>query len=45
LNQQIAKLYVQTFSQAEEIRDSTIKGDAEKTQKVQGDETQKVKEK
>lgn len=45
LNQQIAKLYVQSFSQAEEIRDSTVKGDAEHTQKVQGDETRKVKEK
>ena len=42
LNQEINKQYAQIFSQAEEISDKTLKGDAEATQKIQGDETKKV---
>lgn len=42
LNQEINKRYAQIFSQAEEIADMTIKGDASATQKIQGDETKKV---
>lgn len=43
LNQDINKKYAETFSQAEEIADMTIKGDASATQRIQGDETKKLK--
>ncbi len=43
LNPQINKQYANLFSQAEEISEQTIKNDASATQKIQGDETKKVK--
>ena len=42
LNQDINKKYANIFSQAEEIADCTIRGDAAATQRIQGDETKKV---
>ena len=42
LNQDINKKYANVFSQAEEISDCTIRGDAEATQRIQGDETKKI---
>jgi Ca-activated chloride channel homolog len=42
LNQDINKKYANVFSQAEEISDCTIRGDAAATQMIQGDETKKV---
>jgi hypothetical protein len=44
MNQQILKQYSQVFGQTEEISDATRKGDAEATQKIQGDETRKLKD-
>ena len=41
LNQNLLKKYKNLLSQAEEISDCTIKGDAAGTQKIQGDETRK----
>jgi uncharacterized protein YegL len=43
LNPQLVKQYATIYSQAEEISDATKKGDAERTQRVQGDETRKMK--
>jgi len=42
LNQDINRKYANVFSQAEEIADCTIRGDAAATQKIQGDETKKI---
>jgi len=42
LNQDINKKFANVFSQAEEIADCTIRGDAEATQRIQGDETKKI---
>ena len=42
LNQDINKKYANVFSQAQEISDCTIRGDAEATQRIQGDETVKI---
>ena len=42
LNQDINKNYANVFSQAEEIADCTIRGDAGATQRIQGDETKKL---
>ncbi|UYP46512.1 hypothetical protein NEF87_002797 [Candidatus Lokiarchaeum ossiferum] len=42
LNQDINKKYANVFSQAEEIADCTIRGDAQATQRIQGDETKKI---
>jgi Ca-activated chloride channel homolog len=42
LNQAINRQYVGIFDAAEEIHDATIKGDAARTQMIQGDETKKV---
>lgn len=42
LNQDINKKYANVFSQAEEIADCTIRGDAQATQRIQGDETKKL---
>ena len=42
LNQDINKKYANVFTQAEEIADCTIRGDAAATQKIQGDETKKI---
>ena len=42
LNQDINKKYANVFSQAEEIADCTIRGDAAATQRIQGDETKKI---
>jgi uncharacterized protein YegL len=42
LNQDINKKYANVFSQAEEIADCTIRGDAAATQRIQGDETKKM---
>jgi len=43
LNHQIIKQYTSVFSQAQEIGEATRMGDPEKTQRIQGDETRKVK--
>lgn len=43
INPQINKQYANLFSQAEEITEQTVKNDASATQKIQGDETKKVK--
>lgn len=43
LNQQIVKQYTGLFTQVQEISEATRIGDAEKTQRIQGDETQKIK--
>lgn len=42
LNQDINKKYANVFTQAEEIADCTIRGDAQATQRIQGDETKKL---
>ncbi len=42
LNQDINKKYANVFTQAEEIADCTIRGDAQATQRIQGDETKKI---
>ncbi len=42
LNQDINKKYANVFSQAQEIADCTIRGDASATQRIQGDETKKL---
>ncbi|MHA1646466.1 MAG: hypothetical protein ACTSVL_02740, partial [Promethearchaeota archaeon] len=42
LNQDINKKYANVFSQAQEIADCTIRGDAQATQRIQGDETKKI---
>ncbi|MHA1775884.1 MAG: hypothetical protein DRO88_03715 [Promethearchaeia archaeon] len=42
LNQDINKKYVNVFTQAQEIADCTIRGDAQATQRIQGDETKKI---
>ncbi len=42
LNQDINKRYANVFSQAQEISDCTIRGDAAATQRIQGDETKKI---
>jgi hypothetical protein len=44
LNQDINKKYAGVFTQAQEIADCTVRGDASATQKIQGDETRKVSE-
>jgi uncharacterized protein YegL len=44
LNQDINKKYAGVFTQAQEIADCTIRGDASATQKIQGDETKKISE-
>ena len=41
MNHNLNKTYVSMFEAAEEISVATIKGDAEKTQQLQGDETKK----
>ena len=42
LNQDINRNYANVFTQAEEIADCTIRGDAQATQRIQGDETKKI---
>ena len=44
INQNINRNYVLHMQNAQEISDATIKGDAEATQKLQGDETKKISE-
>jgi hypothetical protein len=44
VNPQINKQYANTFSQAQEITEQTIKNDASATQRIQGDETKKIKD-
>ncbi len=42
INQNINRQYVNMYTAAEEISDATIKGDAARTQRIQGDETKKI---
>jgi uncharacterized protein YegL len=44
VNPQINKQYANLFTQAQEISEQTIKNDASATQRIQGDETKKIKD-